>query len=75
MRYFFNVHMDGQEISDVEGGEFDSFDAAHSEAARIARELFRDFSFEIDRHSMLEVLDEEGATVLNLPVHDNHTLH
>jgi hypothetical protein len=75
MRYFFNVHMDGQEIADCEGGEFESFDAAHSEAARIARELIRDFSVEIDRTSTLEVLDEDGLTVLNLPVHGNRTLH
>jgi hypothetical protein len=75
MRYFFNVHMDGQEIADCEGSEFESFDAAHSEAARIACELLRDFSIEIDRSSTLEVLDEDGTTVLNLPVHGSPTLH
>ena len=75
MRYFFNVQTDGLEIADFEGGEFESFDAAHSEAARIARELLRDSAIETDRNSMLEVVDEDGATVLSLPVHVSPTLH
>jgi hypothetical protein len=75
MRYFFHVHMNGQEIADCEGSEFDNFDAAHSEAARIARELIRDFSIESDRSSELEVVDEDGQTLLSLPVHGSHTLH
>ena len=75
MRYFFHVQMNDLEIADFEGSEFESFDAAHSEAARIARNLLHDFSVEGDRNSMLEVMDEDGDTVLSLPVHGSRTLH
>jgi hypothetical protein len=68
-RYFFNLHAPGIEVPDPVGEELVDADAAFTAATRIARGLM---AVKLDLGlnwlaARLDVTDEEGDTVFELP--------
>jgi hypothetical protein len=66
-RYYF--HLSGRSVSDEEGEEFPSPEAAVAEANRVARELARNHPAS-DPHSILRVTNERGEEVATIHLQD-----
>jgi len=66
-RYFFNLG--GQLLSDEEGEEFPTPEAAVAEAHQVARELARNHPAS-DPHSTLRVTDERGEEIATIHLQD-----
>lgn len=68
MLYFFNLIAESEEITDPEGAELATDEAAQSEAWAIAAELLSEFPDRFQVASVLEVVTQEGWRILALPV-------
>ena len=73
MRYFFNLFIDGNVISDSEGEEFETVEAVQEAAVQLALELKREFPHN-DVKSVGEVMEvsrEDGTRVFAFPIYEH----
>lgn len=68
MRYYFNVVTASEEISDPEGTELPSDEAAQAEARIIASQLVSEFPGGPIASSALEIVTQEGRRILAMPL-------
>jgi hypothetical protein len=68
MRYYFNIIEGSFEITDPDGTELPSDQAAQKEAMAIAADLLREFPERFGRSSVLEVFSEDKRRVIALPI-------
>ena len=68
MRFYFNVIEGQTEISDQEGTDLPSEEAAQEEASAIIRELRSEFPGRFVKSSVLEVMSECGRRIIALPI-------
>lgn len=68
MRYYFNVILNGESITDPEGTELTTEESAHTEAAIVCSELLEQFSDSVMAHAVLEVITETGKRIIALPI-------
>ena len=73
MRFFFNIVEGSVEISDPEGSDLPSQDAAQAEARAIAVELAQEFPGRFKNNSVVEALTETGNRIfaVRIPVEAN----
>jgi hypothetical protein len=67
MLYFFNIIEGSAEISDPEGTDLPSWEAAQAEAAAVVKELHREFPGRFGYGAVLEVITASGRRVMALP--------
>jgi hypothetical protein len=67
--YYFHIR-DGSSLeSDPDGTELPDISAAHAEALKVAHELLREVA-DLGQKAVLEVADENGHTILTMPLSD-----
>ena len=68
MRYFFNIIEGSFEITDPDGTDLPSEEAAQTEAFAIAADLLREFPDRFGHSSVLEVFSEDRRRIIALPI-------
>jgi len=68
VRYFFNIIEKSFEITDPEGTDLPSEEAAQAEALAIAAELLREFPDRFGQTSVLEVFSEDRRRIIAFPI-------
>ena len=68
MLYFFHIIEGTSKITDLEGTDFPSEEAAQTQASEIAAELLREFPKYFGQTSVLEIVSEDGRRIMALPI-------
>lgn len=70
--YFFHIRSRSERIEDLEGGDFDTVNAAIAEARLAAREILADDlrKGQMDEARLFEIVDSGGRVVACLPFSD-----
>ena len=68
MRFFFNILIWGERITDSDGTALTSLEDAYAEARRFALELQREFEHEINEDASIEVTKENSVPVFTISI-------